>query len=148
MTTSIETTEPTTGWVDDYDLGEPAIGEGPGSRRRWLRWLAVPVVIVVIAGAFIWVMNPFASTAARLVTAQATTGTVVSSVSLSGTVASSTVEELDFGTSGTVTAVNVAPGDTVTAGEVLATIDDSSLRGQIALAQAVLQALKGQGAFG
>ena len=51
---------------------------------------------VLIAGAVIWVANPFGSTAARLVTAQATTGTVVSSVSLSGAVASSTVEELNF----------------------------------------------------
>ncbi len=140
MTSSIETTGAATGWVDEFDLGDPGVGEQPPPRRRWLRWLAVPLVVVLIAGAVIWVANPFGSTAARLVTAQATTGTVVSSVSLSGAVASSTVEELNFETSGTVTAVNVAPGDTVTAGEVLATIDDSDLRGQLATAQANLVA--------
>ena len=61
-------------------------------------------------------------------------------MTVSGSVASSTVDELNFGTSGTVTAVNVAPGDTVTEGQVLATIDDSSLRSQIETAQANLVA--------
>ncbi len=140
MTTSIETTEATGGWVDDFDLGGPEIGDQPARQRRWLRWLVVPLAAIVVAGAFIWVANPFGSQAAKLVTAQATTGTVVSSVNLSGSVASSTVEELSFGTSGTVTAVNVAPGDTVTTGQVLATIDDSSLRSQLETAQANLVA--------
>ncbi len=140
MTTSIETTEATGGWVDDFDLGGAEVGDQPARHRRWLRWLIVPLVLVVIAGAVIWVTNPFGTTAARLVTAQATTGTVVSSVNLSGSVASSTVEELSFGTSGTVTAVNVAPGDTVTTGQVLATIDDSNLRSQLETAQANLVA--------
>ena len=140
MTTSIETTDPATGWVDELELGGPAVGEQPVRRRRWMRWLVIPIVLIAIVGALFWVANPFGATVAKLVTAKATTGTIVSSVSVSGSVASSTVDELNFETSGTVTAVNVAPGDSVTAGEVLATIDDSTLRGQIATAQANLVA--------
>src|SRR5207247_2508856 len=114
-------------WVDDFDFDRPAAGE-PAMRRRWLRrwlrWIALPVVALLVVAALLWALNPFGSTATSLVTARATTGTVVSSVSISGSVASSSVNELSFGGSGTVTAVNVVPGDKVTAGQVLATIDD------------------------
>ena len=96
-------------WVDDFDLG-PVAGDEPLPRRRRWRWLVVPVVVVVIAGGVLWVVKPGGSSAASLVTATATTGTIVSSVSLSGSVAASTVDELSFGSSGTVTAVNVTPG--------------------------------------
>lgn len=139
-TTSLETTDPATSWVDDFEFDRSLVGDQPVRRRRWLRWLIVPVVALVIAIAAIWVANPFGTTATALVTAKATTGTVVSSVSISGSVASSAVDELTFGSSGTVTAVNVAPGDTVTAGQVVATIDDSAQQVQLASAKANLVA--------
>jgi multidrug efflux pump subunit AcrA (membrane-fusion protein) len=136
-TTSLETTDPSTGWVDDFEFDRSL--DEPVGRRRWLRWLIVPVIALLIAGAAIWVTNPFGTTAAALVTAKSTTGTVVSSVSVSGSVASSTIDELNFGSAGTVTAVNVAPGDKVTAGQVLATIDDSAQQVQLTTAQANLE---------
>ena len=135
--TSLETTDPAGGWIDDFEFDQSL--DEPVGRRRWLRWLILPVALLAVAGAAIWVTNPFGTTAAPLVTAQATTGTVVSSVSVSGSVASSTVDELNFGTSGTVTAINVAPGDKVTAGQVLATIDDSTQLVQLATAKANLE---------
>ena len=137
--TSLETTEATTSWVDDFEFDRSLVDDHPTRRRRWLRWLIVPVVVVVVAGTIAYVANPFGTTAATLVTAQATTGTVVSSVSVSGSVASSVVDELSFGTSGTVTAVNVVPGATVTSGEVLATIDDSAQQVQLETAKANLE---------
>ncbi len=140
MTTSLETTEATPTWVDDFEFERSTVDDQPIRHRRWLRWLILPVVALVIAGAVVWVANPFGTTTAALVTAKSTTGTVVSSVSISGSVASSAVDELTFGTSGTVTAVNVAPGDKVTAGQVLATIDDSALQVQLTTAQANLAA--------
>ena len=139
-TTSLETTDAATSWVDDFEFDRSLGGDQPARSHRWLRWLMVPVIAAMIAGAAIWVANPFGATATALVTAQATTGTVVSSVSISGSVASSAVTELDFGTSGTVTAVNVAPGDKVAVGEVLATIDDSAQQVQLATANANLVA--------
>ena len=110
-------------------------------RRRWRRWLILLVVIGAIAAGAVWIINPFGkAAAASLVTAKASTGTIVSSVSISGSVSSSSVNELNFGTAGTVTAVSVAVGDKVTAGQVLATIDNSSLQVQLQVAQANLVA--------
>jgi multidrug efflux pump subunit AcrA (membrane-fusion protein) len=129
-----------TSGLDEFRFEEFRVEESPPSGRHWRRWLAVlAVAIAVIAGA-LWVVNPFASSAASLVTATATTGTIISSVNLSGSVASTSVKELNFGASGTVTAVNVAVGDTVTNGQVLATIDDTALQVQLESAQANLDA--------
>lgn len=140
MTNALKPADPGSGWVDEFSFDQSDIDEPPSRRRRRLRWLVVPLVAVLIAAAAFWFVKPFGTEATTLVTAQATTGTVVSSVSIAGSVASSAIEELSFGTSGTVTAVNVAPGDKVTAGEVLATIDDSALQVQIQTAQANLDA--------
>ncbi|MGH2408486.1 MAG: hypothetical protein ACRDF7_10470, partial [Candidatus Limnocylindrales bacterium] len=102
-------TAPPSGWSDDFQFDQVEGAEPPQrGRRRWL-WVAVPVVVLVLAGAWIWIANPFGTSAARLVTATSTTGTVVSSVSVSGSVASSAIKELFFATSGSVTAVNVIP---------------------------------------
>ena len=68
--------------------------------------------------------------------ADVTTGTFSTSVSAEGTVAAAESEDLSFGSAGTVTAVNVAVGDTVTAGQVLASIDSAELEAALADAQA------------
>jgi multidrug efflux pump subunit AcrA (membrane-fusion protein) len=127
-------------WVDDLDFDRQLTGSPSQRRFRWLRFLVLPVLALAVIGAALWILNPFATSAVTPVTAQATTGTIVSSVSLSGSVASSSVKELNFGSAGTVTAVNVVPGDKVTTGQVLATIDDASLNVQIQTAQANLDA--------
>jgi HlyD family secretion protein len=140
LTTSVEKAETAGSWVDDFEFDRSPVGEQSMRQRRWLRWLALPVIALLVGGAVLLAVNPFGSTATSLVTAKATTGTVVSSVSITGSVASSSINELSFGTSGTVTAVNVVPGDKVTAGQVLATIDDSALRVEVQSAQANLEA--------
>jgi len=127
-------------WVDEFDFDRQLGGSPQRRRLRWLRYLVLPVLALLVIGAALWIFNPFATSAVTPVTAQSTTGTIVSSVSLSGSVASSSIKELNFGSAGTVTAVHVAPGDKVTAGEVLATIDDASLKVQIQTAQANLDA--------
>ncbi len=67
-----------------------------------------------------------------------TTGTITKTVSSSGTVEPASQSNLDFAVSGRVTAVEVTPGQTVTAGQVLATVDASTLAAQLAQAQASL----------
>ncbi|MHB1533815.1 MAG: efflux RND transporter periplasmic adaptor subunit [Acidimicrobiales bacterium] len=76
-----------------------------------------------------------AQSAPRLATAQL--GTVTSSVTASGNVTPVQSQGVDFATSGTVTAVNVAVGQTVQAGQALATLNPST-------AQATLQAAQDQ----
>jgi macrolide-specific efflux system membrane fusion protein len=67
-------------------------------------------------------------------------GTVVSSVSASGSVASANSRNLAFGTSGTVDTIKVQVGDKVKKGQVLATLDDASARDSLRSAQAALTA--------
>ncbi len=63
-------------------------------------------------------------------------------VSAEGTVAAAETDDLSFAASGTVTAVNVKAGDTVTAGQVLATIDSAELESDVAAANATVAEAK------
>jgi multidrug efflux pump subunit AcrA (membrane-fusion protein) len=65
-----------------------------------------------------------------------TRGPMSETVSADGTVAAAQTDDLSFSSSGTVTAVDVKAGDTVKAGQVLATIDSAALEGDVASAKA------------
>ncbi|MFF2951001.1 efflux RND transporter periplasmic adaptor subunit [Kitasatospora sp. NPDC057965] len=71
-------------------------------------------------------------------TATVTKGTVLATVSGTGTLASPTDAAQDFTTGGRLTAVKVAVGDTVTKGQVLATVDTTAAQQQVDAAQAAL----------
>ncbi len=72
-------------------------------------------------------------------TATVASGTVQSSVSASGNVGVATSASADFSTSGTLTAVAVAVGDRVKAGQVLARIDPTSAQNTLRQAEANLE---------
>jgi multidrug efflux pump subunit AcrA (membrane-fusion protein) len=112
----------------------------PPHRRGWLRWVIVALVILVIVAVGVWVVNPMGTQAAAPVTATASTGTIVSAVDVSGAIAAGSVDELSFGASGTVQTVKVSVGQTVSAGEVLATIDTTAADAQLNVAKANLTA--------
>ncbi|MFJ8431717.1 efflux RND transporter periplasmic adaptor subunit [Kitasatospora sp. NPDC094019] len=80
------------------------------------------------------------ATAARapVRTASVTKGTVLATVSGTGTLASPTDAAQDFTTGGRLTAVKVAVGDQVTKGQVLATVDTTAAQQQVDAAQAAL----------
>ena len=67
-----------------------------------------------------------------------TTGTIQQTVASSGTLEPASQANLNFAVSGTVTAVDVAAGQTVTAGQVLATVDTTALSDDLNAAQAQL----------
>ncbi|GAA4509703.1 hypothetical protein GCM10023191_071210 [Actinoallomurus oryzae] len=73
-------------------------------------------------------------------TARVARGNVVSSVSASGSVASSRTRSLTFGTSGTVTKIYVAAGDKVKKGKVLARLDRTAAEENVTSAKASLAA--------
>lgn len=108
--------------------------------RRFIspRFLIAYAVIAagLITGGVIWARQGGASVQYR--TAVATMGTVTQSVSLSGNLAAASETDLDFTASGRVNALNVTAGQSVTAGQVLATLDTSTLQAQLAQAQATL----------
>lgn len=106
------------------------------TRRRGIA-AGAALAVVAAGGAVVWArQGSSASTQYR--TATATLGTVTQSLSLTGNLAPLGESDLNFGSAGRVTAVNVQPGQSVTAGQVLATIDTTSLSAALTQAQATL----------
>ncbi len=110
------------------------------TRKRAI--VGLVVVALVAAGVGTWLATS-SSSAAPLVTTTTTvqtvsTGTIRQTVASSGTVEPANQASLNFGVSGRVTAVDVTAGQTVTAGQALATIDSTSLSASLAQAQATL----------
>ena len=99
-------------------------------------WLAASAVVVLASG-----LVAVGDSPARGV-AQATVrrGNVTATAGAAGTVQSADTRELVFGTSGTVTKIEVEPGDKVRAGAVLARLDDSDAKAQVDVAKAALAA--------
>ena len=115
-------------------------------RKPWFirRGTIACAAIVVVAGAGVgtW-LGTRSSSAAPLITTTTTvqtvtTGTITQTVASSGTLEPASQANLDFGVSGQVTAVEVTAGQTVTAGQPLATIDPTSLNAALAQAEAEL----------
>ncbi|MFJ3787952.1 efflux RND transporter periplasmic adaptor subunit [Kitasatospora sp. NPDC090091] len=79
-----------------------------------------------------------ASTKAQVRTATVAKGMVLATVSGTGTLASPTDAAQDFTTGGKLTAIKVAVGDTVTKGQVLATVDTTTAQQQVDAAKAAL----------
>ncbi len=110
--------------------------------RRLLRQpiVVVPIAIVVTIVAVWWLaFRPGGATASADTTKQVvdvTSGPMSDTVSAEGTVAAAQTDDLSFASSGTVTAVNVKAGDTVQAGQVLATIDSAELAAAVTAAEA------------
>jgi multidrug efflux pump subunit AcrA (membrane-fusion protein) len=109
-------------------------------RRRLLsKPFIIGIVVVLIAagaGAFLLTRGDPATVSYR--TGVATLGTVTQTVSLSGNLAPDGETDLDFEGAGKVTAVNVQPGQTVTAGEVVATQDPTTVDASLTQADATL----------
>ena len=103
-----------------------------------------PPIVVVVAGALAvwwWTNRSSDSTATAATTTKTVvavqTGTADTTVFADGSVAAASTDNLNFASAGTVTAVKVVEaGDAVTAGQVLATIDGTSLDAAVAKAQA------------
>jgi macrolide-specific efflux system membrane fusion protein len=103
----------------------------------------VPVLIVVaIVGVWWFAFRPdgdnTASAASTKQLVAVTSGPMSVTVSAEGTVAAAQTDDLSFSSAGTVTAVNVKAGDTVKAGQVVATIDSAALQSAVTSAQADL----------
>ncbi len=109
--------------------------------------MALALVAGGAAGGIWWSNRADASPAAATVRTQlvaATLGTVKQTVSATGTIEPGTQATLAFGSAGTVTAVDVAVGDTVAKGATLATLDPTALEQDVALAQAGVTAAQSQ----
>jgi len=99
---------------------------------------AVAIIVVVAGGVLIWRLTrpATAATVATTTTAKATKTTQRTTVSATGTLAPQNQAYLNFPAAGTVSAVNVQLGQTVAAGQVLATQGTTTLASAVTSAQA------------
>lgn len=110
--------------------------------RRWVRALVVALAVGAVATGTWWFTLRDASSAAaeepvtRTVTASLTT--MEKTVDGTGTLTPAVQEDVSFAVSGTVTSVAVAQGQTVTAGQTLATVDTLRLDADLLAAKATL----------
>jgi macrolide-specific efflux system membrane fusion protein len=100
------------------------------------------VVVAAVAGGWTWMAS--GDDPARRITATVARGTYKTTVSATGTITPKREEDLTFSSSGTVTRVAVSVGDKVAKGDVLATIDRSSLQAQVDAAEAQVTAAESQ----
>jgi multidrug efflux pump subunit AcrA (membrane-fusion protein) len=125
---------------------ENVLAEPPPSFWKRNRWPLVAVGVVVIAAAIalpLWLTSGSSTPVGLSVTTvivPVTTGTIQQTVTSSGTIEPASQANLNFAVSGTVTAVDVKAGQTVTAGQTLATVDTTALNEQVNAAQAQLNA--------
>ena len=108
-------------------------------RRFFTRRLLVAyaaIIALVVAGLIVLARQGGATV--QYATQVATMGTVTQSVAISGNLASAAETDLDFNASGKVNAVTVSAGQSVAAGQVLATLDTTSLQAALTQAQATL----------
>lgn len=103
------------------------------ARRRRLTAIGAGVVVVAAGGTAALAATDDSTPDA--VTAKVTTGSVQQTVEASGTISSPKQTDAAFSASGTVDTVKVATGDKVTKGQVLATLDTTSLQGAVDSAQ-------------
>lgn len=114
-------------------------------RAGRLRVAVVGIAVLALAGVGVWwflLRTPAASSAATPTTTTTTVAaaleTLEQSVTATGTISPTVEEELSFEVSGTVTAVSVAVGQTVTAGQALATVDTLQVDANLLSAKATL----------
>ncbi|NNJ09883.1 FtsX-like permease family protein [Chloroflexales bacterium ZM16-3] len=109
------------------------------ARRRISPWLVLPLALIIAAGGFLaWrTFGTSSAPAISVSTATVSSGSLSVSVSGSGSVAPSQTRDLAFAVSGTVAEVSVQVGDTVSAGQSLASLDIQEL--QMAVAQAEVE---------
>ena len=112
-----------------------------GRRRRW-RWL-LPTGAVIVATGVVAVVLLVGSEEADVVVepqqVEATTGSLTTTVDLSGSAAAKRSADLTFESAGVVTSLMVASGDAVQAGETLATLDDAASQRRIETARSQLR---------
>ncbi len=106
--------------------------------RRWTIGCAALIALAILVGWLISMWNRSQTDSMLPGTVVVTRGNLVSGVTGSGTIAAEQSLNLSFQTGGTVTRVMVTAGDTVSAGQILAQLDDRNLQIQLTNARAGL----------
>jgi macrolide-specific efflux system membrane fusion protein len=129
--------------------GRPAPRPAPPRRvnrgRRRLLWLSLGLVLVVGAAAGTWEWRRHASApAAKWVTATVTTGDIEDTVTALGNLQPRDYVDVGAQVSGQLTRIEVAVGDKVKQGDLLAEIDPTVMEAKVTADQAALASLQAQ----
>jgi HlyD family secretion protein len=109
--------------------------------RPWLTWVVLfAVVAAVAAGAWVWVKRPRAIEVEVTTVSERAAGTQASVLNASGYVTARRRATVSSKVTGKLTEVNVEEGMAVRQGQVLARLDDSTVRAALGLALAQLEA--------
>ena len=143
MSSSIPLTQPDD--ESNVTTQTPSVKTKPGMSNRKKLWLiigAIVALIVIVGLVLYFTLRTPASSGPTTRTQDFTvaTTTMETTVSASGTIEPAQRSDLTFTSAGTVTAVNVAVGDKVTAGEALAAIDTTDLQTAVTQAQSAVDA--------
>ncbi|HEX7535465.1 MAG TPA: biotin/lipoyl-binding protein, partial [Dermatophilaceae bacterium] len=113
-------------------------------RRTWVRRVlpAGVVAVIVVSGTVVTRVNANASPTDTYRTTTVTTGSVEQRLNLTGSAQRVNQVSQSFAAAGTVSGVSVSVGDTVTAGQVLATLEPAPLRSALTSAKASLAKAK------
>ena len=128
--------------LDDENVLAP---EHPSVWRRH-RWPIVGAAALLVGAAIglpLWLTSGSSTPtgiSVTTVTVPVTSGTMQQTIASSGTIEPASQADLNFAVSGTVTGVNFKAGQTVTAGQVLATVGTTALSEEVSAAQAQLTA--------
>lgn len=124
----------------DHPLRE-LLGAGAARRPVWRRpaaWAAAVLLLAGAAGAWLWLGRGDAAAQPRYTTETVARGDLVVRVTANGTLQPTNKAQIGSELSGTVAVVYVDVNDRVKKGQVLAQLDTSRLRDQVARSQAAL----------
>src|SRR5215213_9446983 len=107
-------------------------------KNKWLLWGGAAVVVLVAAGIVAKIMFGAPTARAATQTDQITRGDIQAQVLSSAALQPAADTQLTFGSAGTLTTLNIKPGDHIERGQVIASLDPADLNLAVTVAQANL----------
>lgn len=122
---------------------EEMLATAKRGRKGWIWGLAVLLLLAGV-GAWLWIGRTQEAQRTTYVTQAATRGDLTVTVTATGTVQPTTEVEVSSELSGTLASIEVDYNDEVEVGQVLARLDDTKFKAQVANAEAALANAKAQ----